>query len=142
MKIDGLPVKDATRPVYIHILPRDVKDGGIKDPGSCAAARACIRDLKVVAAKVHIGRIYIKRAKHWDRYTTPQALRTEIVSFDRGGGFEAGDYKLSPVAPSMELGVKHTPKRVRYENGPRKRAARHVIVGIRPSARIGVDVKS
>ena len=136
MKIDGMEVVDATKPAFIHITLNDVKKGGIKDPYSCAAARACIRDLHLTAAKVHVGRMYLRKGNKWVRYMTPQSLRTEIVSFDRGGGFAAGDYKLSPPPPSGALGVKHTPPKRRGKSNY-KNAPHHTIVGIRPAAAKG-----
>jgi hypothetical protein len=136
MKINGMEVVDATKPEYIHITDRDVKSGGVKDPSGCAAAKACVRDLKVVEAKVHLGRIYMREGNKWVRYLTPSSLRTEIISFDRGGGFESGDYKLLPPPPSMHLGY-NKPTGPKKRKVPSKRAPRHVVVGVRPAASRG-----
>jgi hypothetical protein len=35
-------------------------------------------------------------------------LQAEIVSFDRGGSFEPGDYTLVPMPPAAHLGVAAT----------------------------------
>lgn len=133
MKIQGLPVVDSLKPVHIHITANDVKHGDCKDPHSCAAARACIRDLKLTDAKIHISRIYLRKGDRWMRFITPQALRQEIISFDRGGTFVAGDYTLAPVSPAARLGVKHAPKRTRNKS-PKSKVPRHFLVGIRPPA--------
>lgn len=135
MKIDGFEVVDAKHPITIHITSGDVKRGGVKNPTSCAAARACIRDLKLAAARVHLGRIYLLKDRTWVRYMTPASLRTEIVAFDRGGNFEAGDYELKPPAPSTRLGFyKPTgPKKRKV----RRRITRHTVVGVRPPAQKG-----
>jgi len=134
MKIQGRKVVDAKKPAHIHITNRDVKTGGVKDPFGCAAAKACVRDLRVAEAKVHIGRTYLRKGDVWERYLTPQSLRTEIVAFDRGGGFEAGDYTLKVPSPAASLGYyKPTgPKKKTNKNKGVK--PRHTIVGIRPHA--------
>ena len=133
MKIKGLKVVDATNPVDIHITTKDVQTGGVKDPFGCAAAKACVRDLKVTEAKVHLGRVYLRKSDRWVRYMTPQSLRTEIIAFDRGGGFDAGDYTLKPPSPATQLGYRKPtgPKKTRNRQ---KIKPRHVVVGIRPHA--------
>jgi hypothetical protein len=99
MEINGKKVVDATKPVLIHITERDATDGDNKNPSGCAAARAVKRDLpECVSARVHIGRVYVETPKRWIRYETPDALRTEIVAFDRGGTFQPGAYKLQVPA--------------------------------------------
>src|ERR1700742_1850454 len=95
MEINGKRVVDAIKPITIHITQRDTKEGDNKNPSSCAAARAVKRDVvECVSARVHIGRVYVETPKKWIRYNTPDALRTEIIAFDRGGTFAPGQYKL------------------------------------------------
>lgn len=136
MKLEGLPVYDAERPAHITITAGDVKRGGVKKPSSCAAALACLRDLKVTEARVHLGRTYLRKGDKWLRYATPASLRTEIVAFDRGGSFTPDDYTLTPMSPSNLLGhSKPTgPKRTKTK---RKVRAFHTVVGVRPRATRG-----
>lgn len=100
--IAGRPVVNGLRKVQLHISPADVKNGNTKDPGACAAARAAMREIpNCIAARIHLGRAYLlKKDNKWYRYKTPEALRSEIIAFDRGGKFEAGDYELRPMSPS------------------------------------------
>ena len=109
MKINGLKVVDVRKKLAIAITPKDInaaKKTGRKDPGACAAALAAMRQLHVTEAKVQIGRTYIMRGKKWERYFTPDALRSEIVAFDRGGDFEPGIYTLRPLGgTSQALGA-------------------------------------
>ncbi len=101
--INGRPVVNATRKVLLHISAADAKKGNVKDPGACAAALAAIRAVPdTIAARIHLGRAYLlnKKTNKWMRYKTPDALRSEIVAFDRGGSFEPGDYELRPLSPS------------------------------------------
>src|SRR5262249_36742408 len=85
MKIAGKLVRNAKKPVTLIITSNDVKKGAAKDPGACAAALACMRQLGATEARVHVGRTYIKIEDEWMRYNTPVALQKEIVAFDRGG---------------------------------------------------------
>lgn len=102
MKINGLPVVDATSPLMIHISTRDTKLGKTKDPGACAAARCCMRTVEeCTEARVHKSRAYLKMGTVWVRYITSPSLRAEIVAFDRGATFEPGHYTLSAVPKSQ-----------------------------------------
>ncbi len=135
MKIDGKPVINATKKIILHISPRDVAQGNNKDPGSCAAARACIRELGAKAARVHLGRTYVKFDDKWLRFGTSHALRTEIVAFDRGGKFSPGTYYISPLQPShrpagRRLGSVKTKVKIARKTH-RKRAKIHIVSGVR-----------
>lgn len=91
MEINGKKVVDAKAPAKIAITEHDTKVGANKIPSQCAAALAAMRDVKdCISARVHIGRVYIETPKRWVRYMTPEALRTEIIAFDRGGTFQPG----------------------------------------------------
>lgn len=143
MQINGKKVVDASGPLKITITPRDAALGKTKDPGGCAAARAIIRGYKdegAKAARVHIGRTYIEYVDKWVRYKTPDALRTEIVSFDRGTQpkFMAGEYKLLRMSPCDRLEAKRPkvggPKETRHKpHIARRKIARitHQIEGVR-----------
>lgn len=142
MEINGKRVVDATKPISIHITKRDTTDGDNKNPSSCAAARAVKRDVpECVNARVHIGRVYVETPKQWVRYETPDALRTEIVAFDRGGQFQPGNYKLGVPAkrdyqaekksPSGVSGARKDPSRKRNKVLVAK-VKRHEVAGIRP----------
>lgn len=102
LKIDGLPVHDATKSIVLSIGALDVPKSKERNPASCAAARACIRTLDAEAARVHLSRIYIKLPgkKAWLRFRTPGSLRSEIIAFDRGGRFVPGEFTLDPLTAS------------------------------------------
>ena len=133
MEINGLKVLNGLKPVKITITKTDALRGANKDPAACAAARACLRQDGVDAARVHLSTTYLRKGGKWYRYTTPVSLRSEIVAFDRGGKFEPGDYTLSPKQPSHRA----TGKRFGGEDKPKrkKRAkiarAYHVTIGVR-----------
>lgn len=135
--IGGKPIINATRKVKVHIEPKDIKGGKNKDPGACAAARALLREIpNCVAARVHLGRTYLLNNKgNWLRYKTPEALRGEIIAFDRGGSFQPGEYELRPVAPSEMSPKKKTPPSPGRDgpgNDPNKSPRKlHVTAGVR-----------
>jgi hypothetical protein len=131
MKIGGIKVVDAIKPLDVTITPRDIRDGDNKDPRACAAARALKREQGATDARVHIGRTYLKIENQWIRYFTPQAMRTEIITFDRGGQFMPGTYRLTPPPPSERLGKRPRPTN-KNKTGKRKRVTHHMIAGIRP----------
>jgi hypothetical protein len=128
-KINGLPIVNAKKKVTISIVSRDILRGDTRDPGACAAAQACKRQFHATAARVHLGRTYVQVGRKWLRYLTPHALRTEIVSFDRGANFSPGKYVLSPMPPSRFSGKQQgSPKNGRTG---KKRAKYHVLTGLR-----------
>jgi hypothetical protein len=146
--INQVPVLDARKAAKITIRPLDVKRGNSKDPGKCAAARACLHDMKAIAARVHVGRTYVElpakiakqygaktkkeRGPVWVRFRTPTALRTEIVSFDRSHNFDPGDYVLPPPQPSHRArGKAYGGKRVVKKASYKRPAPRHVLGGVR-----------
>ena len=99
--IDGLPVRNLKKAIRLTITAEDCRHGNTRAPSGCAAALAAQRLPHVSEARVHIGRIFLKIGKrYWLRGKTPGALRTEIISFDRGGKFEPGVYTIRPLSPS------------------------------------------
>src|SRR4051812_14100150 len=134
MKINGLKVVDAKRKVKIHITPIDVAKGQTKNPSSCAAARACVREQLCSDARVHIGRTYLKSGDgRWVRFKTPQSLRSEIVAFDRGARFAPGVYTLSPLCVSerAKRGKATGSATNKTTRGPKKRRAKyHTVEGV------------
>lgn len=105
VKIDGLPVIDATTDLKLSITPEDIKKSRKKDPSKCAAAQALSRTFKT-EAKVFMSRTYVKSPdkKSWMRFITPEPIAREITSFDRGSSFECGEYKLRRPAKAQQLG--------------------------------------
>lgn len=141
MKIGGLPVVDAKKPLEISIGELDIPRSKAKVPGACVAANACRRALGA-EARVHLSRVYIRLegGKFWTRYATPSSLRSEIVAFDRGGRFQPGDYHLSTL-PATSTAAYHRARkdqRKRHDQGKKtgqKRHKRHLTEGVRANAR-------
>lgn len=101
MEINGKPVLNGKKRWMLSIDQVDIKGGRNKDPGGCAAARAILREHKEIkSVRVHIGRIFVEHEKHWERFQTPESLRSEVVAFDRGGSFMPGTHTIRPLSPS------------------------------------------
>lgn len=134
--IAGLPVENADKPLSISISKKDVLWGNTKDPSGCAAARCLSRMPYVEEARVHIARTYIKVKGKWHRYLTPPSLRQEIVSFDRGGTFQPGEYELLPLPPAEaeRIGTARTPFKKEQRGKGSKRHKPHKMTGIRHDA--------
>jgi hypothetical protein len=85
-------------------------------------------------ARVHLGCTYVEVGNKWLRYKTPAAIRTEIISFDRGATFTPGPYTLRPMPPShrKRYGAAQGSK---PENKPRHlkvaRIKHHEVSGVR-----------
>ncbi len=129
--IGGIPVVDATKPITLKISANDIKKGANKNPGACAAALACLRQIKgIERARVHIGRTYILKGGKWQRYLTPLSLRSEIVAFDRGGKFQPGEYVIKPLAPSHRS-MDHHKVQPRPRGLPKKKRPYHITTDVR-----------
>lgn len=132
MKINGLPVEDATKKLVIVVKPQDIKGSNSKDPASCAAARACKRQLHNKEVRVHLSRIYVKFPRKWVRYETPLKLRDEIVAFDRGGKFLPGTYIAPKIRPTLSLGRRYVARKTKKQFPNRgKRLHRIQVAGVR-----------
>ena len=102
--IDGLPVYDATEPLLIEVVKEDIVLRRRKDPERCALAAACKRELHVTEARAYLSRLYIRHRDHWLRYQLTETVRQEVSSFDRGGGFSEGTYRIPPLSPRQRSG--------------------------------------
>ena len=119
--IDGLPVFDAKRPLRLSITTQDIVGASPKHPQDCAMARAAMRALHVIEARVHLTRTYLRTNNHnWVRYETPGRVRAEIIAYDRGGTFQPLDVRLNPITAGLRKRLAER-KRVSYKTPPNKR---------------------
>ena len=112
--LEGKPIEDANKDYTLNISKDDIRKGLKKTPSGCAAAIALTQTAGYKEARVHMGRTYVFTGKKWLRFMTPAALNREIVSFDRGGTFEPGDYTFKAPSAGQRLGA-------RQERFPSKR---------------------
>jgi hypothetical protein len=134
--LDGSPVFDATNDLLIEVVKNDVAKADQKDPADCAMARAVRRCTKAHEVRAHLGRVYVRQREKgpWKRYETGPALRSEIISFDRGGGFQEGQYMLKSIRPAHKLSARKKWKAGANRNSKlrkTKRIAPHTFKNVR-----------
>lgn len=103
-------VADASRAVKVEVTEADVTGAKEKSHGGCAMARACQRqvcDAAIVWPRV----AFLIKGNLAVRYSVPESVRREIVTFDRHGKFYPGTYQLSPICPSARFGARMKPGR-------------------------------
>ena len=131
MKLNGLPVFDATEPLPFSVTNRDINRGGTKEPDSCAIALACKRKTHCKDVRIHLSYSYLLEGDHWVRYRTPACISREIVAFDRGGSFDPGEYTLLVPYKSDRLGVRVKPRRGRYNRRIPLKKFVHITANVR-----------
>ena len=143
-RIAGREIRDAKKDITITVTKGDVNHASLKNPASCAMARACNRQ-EGKEARIHVSRVYLapNGSKYWSRYVVPQRLRTEIISFDRGGLFAPDTYTLLAPTRSKVLGYSSTQlPRDHGNRGNRKRkkirGPKHIVKDIRTGPANGV----
>lgn len=144
MKIAGKPVVDARKNILLEITKQDVETSSAKDPYNCAVAKACKRLLDAKEVLIHKSMAYIDVGDKFIRFETPLRLQTEIVSFDRGGGFTPGEYTLNRPNLSHKLGSRSNRKaRKSHSKSNKDKVPRqyHRIENIRASAHKNIWVK-
>ena len=122
-------VTDASRVLYLEVLPQDSVPEGRKAHAECAFAQACRRQFRVDGAIISISRAYLIRKEHAVRYDLPAAIGREITAFDRGAAPAQGVYRLLPPVKGHQLGRAKSKK-----FGPKlkkRRPPRHVTAGLR-----------
>jgi hypothetical protein len=98
---------DADKPVEVSVGRKDCKDAKKLNPSECALARAAKRELKADGVIIGMNSSYVIKGNIAVRFSTPESVAREIVSFDRHQDFSPGDYYLTPKAPTARFGVSH-----------------------------------
>jgi len=125
-------VVDAKKNVDIEVTNADDRVAAKKSHKTCAMAVACKRKFKLDGVVISVNRAYLVKGKKAERFELPPSVSREVVSFDRGGGFEPGEYQLSKVAPDKRLGKKHYAKTGNgHTGGDGERKVIHRTGGIR-----------
>src|SRR5207237_4660373 len=103
-----------------EVTKRDASLGQSKDHRKCVVAETCKKKLKLDDAIVAMRRAYLIRGNTAVRYSVPEAVARELVSFDRGGSFAPGMYELKapPKIKPRGVGTRHpgdpSPGRLRH----------------------------
>lgn len=126
-------VQDADDNLQVHVSAKD-NNGRLKNHAECALAVACKRKEKADGVIISVKTAYVVKGKLAIRYRVGEAVSREVVSFDRKGGFEPGNYTLSKPSPSNRLGHPITGPRTTTIKR-RRPAFRHETENVRTSLR-------
>lgn len=110
-------ITDAKRDILVEVTKRDSNSATVKNHKSCAMAVACKRKTDADGVIISLSTAYIVKDNRAIRYRVPTSVSREVVSFDRNGGFEPGEYRLIIPEKSGELGARS--KRKNYVSGSR-----------------------
>jgi hypothetical protein len=101
-------VDDADEVLMIDVTESDDKKAAKMDHTGCAMAVAMKREMHLDGVIMAVTTAYIVKGDRAIRYRVPPRVSREIVSFDRGGHFAPGPYKLDPPDPWHRLGTTST----------------------------------
>lgn len=115
---------DADKPIEVSVGAKDCKNATKQSPSDCALARAAKRELHADAVIIGMSSSYVIKDNVAVRFSTPESVRREIVSFDRHQDFAPGDYYLTPKPPTAKLGSGSY--RTTKNHGKNKKAKRKI----------------
>ena len=102
-------VNDAKAGISVEVTRADERASQRKSHETCAMAVACKRTMKLDGVIISIKTAYMIRGTTATRFKVPERVSREVVSFDRGAGFEPGNYRLEkPIMPLGSVGNKGT----------------------------------
>src|SRR5262245_18633169 len=99
----GLPIIEATEPVFIGVAADDIRKAKMKNSKCCAFSRAAQKEPGVRAAYFFRSIAFIEYPDRIIRYALPASARTELLSFDRSGVMAPGEYRLAPPPKSPTI---------------------------------------
>lgn len=128
-------VTDATENSFIEVTAKDASSRAVRDHGACVMAVACKRKLKLDGVIIARSVAYMVKDNQATRFLLPPSVSREIVSFDRGAGFETGTYELSRAGKTQKLGARRHREDTRYNHESQGKAKppkfQHVTTNIR-----------
>jgi hypothetical protein len=127
-------IKDSKASIDILVTKEDDRISKKKSHAGCAMAVACKRRFKLDGVIISKSKAYLIKGRTAIRFQLPESVSREVVSFDRGGGFSPGKYKLSRPAPAERLGNMSYKKDGNHTKGnskTRKTLSRHVTTRVR-----------
>jgi hypothetical protein len=100
-------VVDSTRNAVIEVTRGDASSRAVKNHSACAMAVACKRKFKLDGVIISRSVAYLIKGNKARRFKLPESVSREVVSFDRGAGFQPGKYHLEKIPESVKLGNRH-----------------------------------
>lgn len=124
-------VVDADKAMVVEVTKADIAKADIKQHKTCALAVSCQRSFHADGVIIGLTTAYIIRGNTAIRFKLTDTISREITSFDRGAGYDEGEYLLSPPCPASRLGVPHRGGRRTGTGKPRQ--FRHFTRNVRVS---------
>ena len=124
-------VVDAVRPQVIEVQAKDGTVKGVKNHEECALAVACKRSMKLDGVIISRSVAYLVKGKKARRFNLPPGTAREVVSFDRGAGFQPGKYLLSGIEENRRLGHRQGSNKDKATGNGKPKPFRHVTSNIR-----------
>jgi len=97
-------VEDAKSDLHLEVTPKDNATAQRRSHKTCAMAVACKRKEEADGVIISLTTAYVVKGRHAVRYKLPENVSREVVSFDRNGGFEPGEYTLKAPSVFHKLG--------------------------------------
>lgn len=124
-------VVDSDKQMVVEVTKADIAKSNIKDHKTCALAVCCQRSFHADGVIIGLTTAYIIKGNTAYRFKLTGTISREITSFDRGAGYDEGEYLLVPPCPTSRLGTHH---RGGHGTGTgTKRAFRHFTGKVRTS---------
>lgn len=125
-------VEDAGRNAVIEVTKADQTKATRGNHKECAMALACKRKYGLDGVIISVGRAYLVRGAKAVRYSVPEQISREIISFDRNGTFAPGEYRLLKPGYTEKLGRHYGGDNSKSERTKRTEP-KHMTEGIRVS---------
>jgi hypothetical protein len=100
-------VHDADKAMVVEVTKADIAKADIKAHKTCALAVSCQRSFHADGVIIGLTTAYIIKANTAYRFKLTGTISREITSFDRGAGYDEGEYLLAPPCPASRLGAPH-----------------------------------
>lgn len=125
-------VIDATRSTMIEVTKAATKSKAVRNHQECALAVACKQKMKLDNVIISRSMAYLVKGKTATRYQLPETVSREVVAFDRGGAFAAGEYELKqPEAPNRLGSSRHLVGGEKHTRDGSRGKAHHLTANIR-----------
>jgi hypothetical protein len=124
-------VQDADKQMVVNVTRADVAKSNIKDHKTCALAVCCQRTFHADGVIIGLTTAYIIRGNTAYRFKLTGTISREITSFDRGAGYDEGEYLLVPPSPSARLGAVRQSGPSGRSNGKGPKYFRHITGRVR-----------
>jgi hypothetical protein len=118
-------VVDADKQMVVNVTRADIAKSHMKNHKTCALAVCCQRSFEADGVIIGLTTAYIIKGDTAYRFKLTGTISREITSFDRGAGYDEGEYLLVPPCPSERLGMRRQSGPSGRSNGKGPKHFRH-----------------